>query len=740
MKSALLWIIRFCSVGVLLLPLAVDGSVIYPYSFGKVLIFQILAQVSVAAYLLLRLIDRSYRIHWKHPLVIAHGVFIAVLIVTSLAGVDGARSFWSTAQWMTGVVTYIHLFLWFVVLSAVMKTWNDWRRLIMISILVCFGAIVYGLGQSVRIEGIQLDDTSTRIYSTLGNPIYFALYVLLNLLLAIFLIIREKLFFIRIPLCFFAVISIIALFLSGTRSAVLTLGVVGFFSVPVLLLTAIKGKLRVVGFVVLGVIIATIGGIIFWLQTSEGAQWSRGHLDEGTQRIVTQMFQDPARLELSSIAMKGFYDRPIFGWGPNNYSYVFSTNVKPTDYGTLLPSKWYDQAHNQVANTLATMGFVGLLSYLSLWIVAWVLLIKRMRSEHDTRIRFALIVLSLFFFSYFFQTLTAFDTIGPLIMLYFGCALAYALTRQETERDDRVRTHFAIPLPVVMFFVALILAISVSSLGIVPYKKGQQAKKAIDLIAYDHDRGMLLFRGALSGLSFTHDDVRVNLARAALLSGQQKISRESKKEEMWFALAENEKSIVKHPLSLEYGLPLLELYRLYAEQYSDVVLPRAEELVDRLSQAYPLRRDVLYEKVFIAKQKKDFVTAGKAAQKIIELDPSRSESYWWAAQVALDDKRFNDFFTFVEQARERGYTIYQDGSTYLLLAARVDKEYLDRATRSIEEALQLMPNSPDFRAARVVLLYRGGRGNQTKEDIQWLREKSPELAKKVDVLIKQQGK
>lgn len=63
--------------------------------------------------------------------------------------------------------------------------------------------------------------------------------------------------------------------------------------------------------------------------------------------------------------LKGFKDKPIFGWGIDNYYLVFQKYADARFYNT--NAKWFDDAHNKYVGLLAEQGIVGLGTYA--WLV-----------------------------------------------------------------------------------------------------------------------------------------------------------------------------------------------------------------------------------------------------------------------------------------------------------------------------------------------------------------------------------
>lgn len=719
-------IIVGCAIAILALPLYFDPGSISSFLFPKAILFQVLSEISVVAYLVLQLYHPVYRIQWRHPLIFVNGVFVVLLVVLSLTGIDFSRSLWSTIGRMNGVIMYLHLFLWFVVLSSVIKTWEEWRRLIWTSIGICLLVIGYGFGQWVGIEGVYPGIPMSRIYATLGNPIFLAQYSILNLLLGILLFIQEKNASHRLILLFFGFAVIAAIYLSVSRSGVFTLGISTAIFGILCLFAFVRNRRLIVYSTVIGliftVLIGGVASIYIWFQTPEGVQWLHNYIpDPQIRYLARELFDDSARIELSRMAWQGFLDRPLFGFGPNNYSYIFSAHVRPQDYGMLFMATWYDYPHNEILNILATMGIVGLVGYIAIWIVVFYLLVKKAEwgkksnssvHRNDTLV---LIVLAVFFSSYLLQVLTSFNAIAPLIILYFGFGLLYFMTTRMvsidgTTPDEHRQAHMPIMAMrlLSMFFVGVLMVV-VIFVNIIPYMNVRAAKKAIDISSYDFSAALPIYRQALAGFFFTKDDIRIKLAHAAILYNQNyHLSDEKKKEALRYAIGELEKSEQKHPYLLECMIELLALYREYAF-YDSTIVTRAQTLAQRLVGRYPNRRDVLQEYALIKLRLGDISVAKDTGQKIIDLDPKRGESHWWMlSRIYFAVGEYEKMFEEFDYSLKLTYPVYEDENFYLNLAQKIPFDSLERVISHISRGLEIFPQSIKYRVALALAYKRKG--------------------------------
>jgi hypothetical protein len=120
------------------------------------------------------------------------------------------------------------------------------------------------------------------------------------------------------------------------------------------------------------------------------------------------------------MALKGFKEKPLLGWGQEGFNYVFNKYYDPGMYGQ---ESWFDRAHNAPLDFLVASGLLGFLSYLSLFVLAIYLLWFK-RNDFDITER---AILSGLLIGYLFQALFVFDNLVSYIM--FFTTLAYIHSR-----------------------------------------------------------------------------------------------------------------------------------------------------------------------------------------------------------------------------------------------------------------------------------------------------------------------
>ncbi len=88
----LVWVIRIASAVILFLPLVVTSSTFFPYIFSKIIFFQILVEFAVIPWVALMVISPAYRPRFRNPITLSLGIFILVLGLTSLTGIQPLHS------------------------------------------------------------------------------------------------------------------------------------------------------------------------------------------------------------------------------------------------------------------------------------------------------------------------------------------------------------------------------------------------------------------------------------------------------------------------------------------------------------------------------------------------------------------------------------------------------------------------------------------------------------------------
>ena len=153
--------------------------------------------------------------------------------------------------------------------------------------------------------------------------------------------------------------------LTAARSAFLGL-IAGFAAVAVLFACLERGRVRLAVGVAAALLAAGVVAFALLVGTIEAAPDSQRARSGNPLVDRTLAFSKrtvETRLAAWDAAAKGFFERPVFGWGPENYVVVLGRHG--SEMGAEM--RIHDNAHGRLAEELATKGASGIVSHLAVW-------------------------------------------------------------------------------------------------------------------------------------------------------------------------------------------------------------------------------------------------------------------------------------------------------------------------------------------------------------------------------------
>lgn len=486
-NTILKWSIITGLFAVLFVPLYVGSMMFFPYITGKAFAFRIIVEIVAVLWFVLAIRDHSFfpKRSW---IMIAAGVFVAIIGLADIFGVSPLKSFWSNYERMEGWVLLVHLFMYLVVLAGVFghRIHTEGRKLwFWFAHTSLFASVIVGIiGFSSVFEKtglwlaqkdmngnvfhdlvINATTTSasfraliegvTRIESTLGNSTYVGVYALIHIFIVIFLLvklveaskIRKIKFFPEIVAGYILlfVFEFLLMFNTGTRGSLVGFGLALLFVTVTLAIFEKKSKaLRIGSIVILALMVATFAaGNIFKNATFV----TNSPLLSRFTQLATFDFksvaetQGAARIGLWKMALQGAAERPVLGWGQENFNYVFNKHYQPSMYGQ---EQWFDRTHNVILDWLIAGGVLGLLGYLSLFAAILYYIWKpvaRTEPHHDhSPTNFTLAekaILTGLLIAYFVHNVFVFDNMVSYIL--FFSILAYVHSERSGDTMSWVK-------------------------------------------------------------------------------------------------------------------------------------------------------------------------------------------------------------------------------------------------------------------------------------------------------------
>ncbi len=409
----LIYIGLFASLAI---PLYVSSGLFFPFITGKNFAFRIIVEIVGALWLILWARDHNAR-DKRSWLTSAVALFLVVIAAATFLGENPYRSFWSNYERMDGLINLLHQGLYFVVLASVLRTKEMWNRFFHASMLVAFIISCYGIGQLMG--KFVINQGGVRLDATFGNSTYLAVYMLFHVFIAAYYFFGQIGFnWKRVLYGVLTVLYASMLYHTATRGVILgliagtlvALAIVGYKS---------KGKIRTFTFGAVGAIFV-LGLLFFGLRNTSFIK-NNQVLGRFASISLTETTTQ-SRFVIWGMALKGWQEHPLLGWGSENFNLVFNKYYEPTLWRN---EAWFDRAHNAFFDWLIAGGLLGLLSYLSMFAAAIYLLWRKESSFSlaEQGLMTGLLV------GYFIQNLFVFDNLTSY--MYFFIILAFIHNRTK---------------------------------------------------------------------------------------------------------------------------------------------------------------------------------------------------------------------------------------------------------------------------------------------------------------------
>lgn len=599
-------------------PLLVANSYFFPFITGKAFYFRILVEIAVVAWGVLAFLDKEYRprFSWIGVVVVA---FVGWMFVADAFAVNAAKAFWSNFERMEGWVLLIHLLGFFFAASAVLRVEKKWRAWFLTSLGVSVILVGYALLQLTGVN--QIHQGSTRIDATLGNSAYFAIYLLFNVCIALWLALTEKYAWLKYSLMTLAVVEGILIFFTETRGTIIGLTAALTLAALLTLLTAGKKDRRFAACALAGILAVT--GSIYLARDSDFVQ------QNSTLRRVTSISASDGqtRFTLWGMAFQGALERPIVGWGQEGYNYIFNKYYEPSLYRQ---EQWFDRAHNTFIDWLVAGGFPAFILYIALFGIAIFSLWKSstLSRAERTMLTGALV-------GYAVHNFFVFDNLYSYVYFFAILALIDSQIARPIPRLEQAPVFdsvdgvtYALPVSAVVLF-ALIWMVNVPGMQV-----AQNLIKALS--ARQFETALAAFQDVVAHPAFAAQEVREQLVNfSASVAQNPQIPNEQKQQVAVLAVTEMQKQITSYPLDAREHLQLSYVFRAFGFQEDALKAMRTAETLS------PKKIDLLIQLGAASWDMGDVQTAQSYFAKAYALAPQFSDLAVYAAagEMAVGDMK-----------------------------------------------------------------------------------------------------
>lgn len=439
----LIWMIVILVSLILITPLIISTSTLFPFIVGKAIFARSIIEIIFALWLVLVIYYPQHRPS-RSWVIGSLAIGLAVSIITSFTGVSPTRSMWSTFERMNGVIDQAHWLAFILVTGSVYRSISSWKALFTINLGVAGFISGIGLGQyysrsNLFVEGLGSIRSTSYIESTLGNSAFMGTYTMINAVIGIGLILqsfdrkaldhdkskRGWLYLLQIFWMINTILCIWSLWLTASRGSLLSLGL-GSTVLITGYITWKTNRIRT------GI---TCAALLLSLMTAALIVIIRGttvieDLEDSNPMIVRIL--DPEadssysrRLTALRTTVSAYTEKPVFGWGPENYIVPWGKHYQPESPDHDVPP--FDAAHNKLIEELVTKGTIGLLSYILIWTTIIAVLARSIKYRSGQN-QFFIIITGAALIALFIQNIFTVDTTS--ITLQLSLLIAFIVSEE----------------------------------------------------------------------------------------------------------------------------------------------------------------------------------------------------------------------------------------------------------------------------------------------------------------------
>ena len=459
LERTLLWVIRGGLILLLFMPLIITSSLFFPFITGKGFFFRIITEIIFGGWAVLAILYKEYRPQ-RSTLLLVVGAFTTSLVISTIFGVDPYHSFWSNFERMEGLITHLHLFALFIAVAHTIRSKKEWFTLLLVSLGVSVFVGLYGVCEHIfyndSVEPLTaLEKLCTngsggeRIYATFGNFIYLAVYALFHMFFAAIAAISVKDHVVKKFFVAILLFNAYIFYLTGSRGPI-----VGLFAALLVMTTlclfvpVFKRYRYYIGSFLVVLILAP-----FIFKAMSGTSFIQNNPSlSRLSSISLENIQEQPRVKIWMMGVASLAERPLFGWGQENFAVPYSKYYDPSLYEN---EPWFDRIHNMSLEWLVMGGIVTFLLHLALLVCIFYslyVLVYNKHIPHTIGILLAGMVVA-----YSIQNLFVFDTITNYIFFFLLLGFLHSgfLAHTKTGRHTAIATENAVAAACVTLLVVV---------------------------------------------------------------------------------------------------------------------------------------------------------------------------------------------------------------------------------------------------------------------------------------------
>jgi len=722
--------------------------------WGKTIVFRIILSILLFLFIFQKLInkDNKPRINTDKTDLRRYGLPLWLLIVllgiyflATIFSLDIRFSFWGSPYRAGGFLNFAFYIIFAILVFLILKK-SNWQKIwgfsIIIGVLVSLIAILqqFGFFANFLIPG-------NRPPSTLGNPDCLGIYLLFFCFLSFSFGIKEKnlgkklFYFLSLLLFIFVAIVI-------TQSRAVFLGLIAgliwfiFFYPKRLFLFKISALILL--------ILGVFG--LYFLKIHPEIYENRDMLIQSNIERILLLFNGSnageSRISTWKISLKAMENRPILGYGPDNFSIGFDKYYDPalpkiTDY-----IHWWDRAHNFIFDIGVTAGIPALIIYLSLFGVLFFQLQKLKRTdlygyEHGS-IQIAAHGIQATFLAYLTANFFSFDTFSTYLIsfLLIGYSLHLLSNQTNTEPSKETRRFILIkriytdilkwrwPILIILF---ILLIWFIWSFNLKPLRINKEINLAIYLSGKEEcENALTKMENILPNKTYL--DNYLHLKYVEVIGECIK-----EKPEMTTAFTQKAVEVLKENIKI---MPYYTRNWLSLGNYTNILIEAGKQDLKDEANSYfqkayelsPKRQEVFIGWVMTKIITGDFQEAKEKAQVCIDLNPTLGDCWWLKGLSEIYLKENENAQEDIQKASQKSYSI--DNEVSLLQLAKIYADLKDYENLvEIYQKLIAINNNIQYHASLASTYKELGEYDKARQEALKILEIAPESKSDVDQFL-----
>ena len=700
---------------ILFLPIIVLPPTFQPADWSRAILFRIILTVSISFFLFKFFYFSKKEISislpkWKSSVYFPFLMllaFLATLILATIFSEDIRFSIFGSPARAGGLLNLLFFFIFTVFLTLFIKE-NDWKKLF--SLLFAVGVLASSLAiiQYFNIlKNIFMSYEGGAAPSFLGNSTFLAIYMLFLTFLSFTFLTQEKEKKKKVIYAVLFLIFAFTILITGSRATYLGL-LVGFFYFFFFYPKKFKTlKIAAASLLLFAVFIVLLFN--FFSQSAEKnniLKMTASRLSIKT--IATDLMG--TRFSAWKITVNAIKEKPLFGWGPENFYIGFEKYFDPT-LPPSLQRLWWDRPHNVFLEIFINSGVFALIFYIAFWLILLWQLQRFKRKQDDSKHAYLAHGLQVMFIGYLVALFFNFDNFSTHLISFFFVGYSFYLISETEEKiivcppQNKIiqkKSFFIILLLLVILFIWFWnikpLYLNEKIVYVQNLSEAKQCKKALEIVNDSNweksgilkSYAILRYSDIIRNCVFGQPEKEIEYSQKALSLLKIASNIQPKFSRTWLFMGGFTNVLAAREKNIENKNKLLLEAMGYLEK-SLWLSPKRQEIFIEMEKNYIVAED--------------YQAMKKIAEDCIKIDPGVGECYWYLgiAEIFLGDQENGR--KHIQESKEKNY----NNPAYLQLGVAYisQKNYKD-AAEAYHMLTAIYPKNASYHAVMAFLSQKIG--------------------------------